>query len=1173
MRLPAGRLVFGSLAICLVTLLGGVAASAVSRSDVAYYDGFQDVTGLDATRSKNVTLDTLGGIRLVTNGAAQAAKWSSAADFTSPAPPLGPVIGFPTLDAASTPGSLTLHSSPLAFRRTQPGPILRPSAPLSPDGFGVGGMCVQRVENTYYLWYTGVPENEYSQSIYLATSADGLVWIKEPDPVLGKGEAGSFDSRQLGKPTVIYDPSNTAAPFRMWYAGEGDLGGSVGYATSMDGRVWTKAGEVFGPGKIGMADSYRVTHPCVLMDEGVYYMWYTADDSNNRRVAYATSTDGVTWERGGVVFDVGTGNFSEAAFAPAVVKLGTETPDDPRDDGFHMVFTGNKIVAGGDIQSKLINASSADGLTWAAGNIAFSAAGGDTAFDGYNVSQPAILHDPADAAHPYKMWYVGNNPDSNGNFHDRIGLAQQKQSSSVTQWEKVAGPAGDPYYGAHLTLGAQGAAFDSMMVADLRTVAKPASAGPGLYGFYTGTNAADFAQRIGVRATQDDGATWTEVNDGSALIGTGPADAFDAGGVACPAPVVNPAGGWWLLHTSFDAAGGSRIGLHTVSDDLQTVNRSATPALAPAGGFDAGGQADPCAVSDGDSLVVFYTGEDSAGVSSIGVGGSAVGDAAALVGSRQILAPTPGGYDDGGLRKPVARKLADGSWRLFYAAIGPDDVKRIAFATSSDGTTWVKQGLVMTPATAAYDFAEAGLEPASCDPIGSSGESLTFTGTDRFGWTRIGKAAASEPGYLDSGVATYELANPTARDWRRILWAPATAPAGADAQVWVSYYPTYSGDWSNPFPITNNTDLPFLLTVQSMRWQLRMTSTGAAVSPRLDDLTVSHAPVQFPTTGKIVTLPIGPPDGLYLLTWGDLTLTCDQPGGTAVTVEVEDDAGAQVIAPQVVTAGSMTLPLAGVAPIGGRLVAVCTLSGDGSATPKIKNLTATYTTTTTPATMTLAASRTLLTYGQTATLKGKLVSDPTPLVPDDGNAAPLAGQTVSIKKHRAGTVGYTDAGTAVTGADGSFSLSVKPTVITTYRAEWAGGSIDAVVYPPASAGARIQVKPKIALGVTRYNSRSGKYYRYRLGRTVYVRGTVSPKHAKLGDGVTAGKVTVTVYKYRSATRKWVKFKSSTRRLTTRSKYTWSWRRASRGSYRLRTTFAGDVDHAKGTSSYRYVKVF
>jgi hypothetical protein len=90
------------------------------------------------------------------------------------------------------------------------------------------------------------------------------------------------------------------------------------------------------------------------------------------RGRHATSTNGVAWTRAGVVFDVGTGHCSVGAFAPAVVRTAS---------GFHRIFTGNKIVSGTDIQSKLINVDSTDGFTWAAANIAFSASGSGTVFD------------------------------------------------------------------------------------------------------------------------------------------------------------------------------------------------------------------------------------------------------------------------------------------------------------------------------------------------------------------------------------------------------------------------------------------------------------------------------------------------------------------------------------------------------------------------------------------------------------------------------------------------------------------------------------------------------------------------------------------------------------------------------------------------------------------------
>ena len=235
-------------------------------------------------------------------------------------------------------------------------------------------------------------------------------------------------------------------------------------------------------------------------------------------------------------------------------------------------------------------------------------------------------------------------------------------------------------------------------------------------------------------------------------------------------------------------------------------------------------------------------------------------------------------------------------------------------------------------------------------------------------------------------------------------------------------------------------------------------------------------------------------------------------------------------------------------------------------------MTVTYTSTTTSSSLTLTAAKPLVLYRSATTLSGVLSSDPTPLVPDDGNSVPLDGQKVTIKKHVAGTTGYTLVDSRTTGTDGAFSLPVTPSANTTYRAEWAGDTIDTVTYPPASAAVTVQVKPKVTVGVAKYNSRSGKYYRYKFGRVVYAKGSVAPNHAKLGDGTT-GKVQVNVYKYKSTTRTWAKVKSVLRTLTTSSTCTWGWKPSARGTYRLQTAFRGDVDHVASLSVYRYVKVY
>ena len=64
-------------------------------------------------------------------------------------------------------------------------------------------------------------------------------------------------------------------------------------------------------------------------------MWYTGDDSSKKRVAYATSADGVTWAKGGKVIspeDPGvSANIAFGAFAPTVWKTAT---------GYSMLLTG-----------------------------------------------------------------------------------------------------------------------------------------------------------------------------------------------------------------------------------------------------------------------------------------------------------------------------------------------------------------------------------------------------------------------------------------------------------------------------------------------------------------------------------------------------------------------------------------------------------------------------------------------------------------------------------------------------------------------------------------------------------------------------------------------------------------------------------------------------------------
>ncbi len=99
----------------------------------------------------------------------------------------------------------------------------------------VNDPSVVYVGGTFYMYYTEAPTGENDQ-IHLATSGDGVTWIKQ-GVVLDVGAPGSWEPSRVGRPSVLYE----GGEFRMWYDGQiYGVARHVGYATSPDGSNWTK---------------------------------------------------------------------------------------------------------------------------------------------------------------------------------------------------------------------------------------------------------------------------------------------------------------------------------------------------------------------------------------------------------------------------------------------------------------------------------------------------------------------------------------------------------------------------------------------------------------------------------------------------------------------------------------------------------------------------------------------------------------------------------------------------------------------------------------------------------------------------------------------------------------------------------------------------------------------
>src|SRR5215211_7954454 len=259
-------------AVGLLALPG--TAWACSTDANAYFETFLDTTCLQ-TPLVNTELGALGGLRLTTNGTPTSTLWDTDTQFDGGVTHESvtfPAVGLSTLtrSGAGAAASLGLPATGLPLTRDNANPVLQPSAPVALDTDSVHAPSIIKVGSTYSMYYAATAEDGSGPAIFRVTSTDGKVWTRPVpnDPVLG-GTAGAFDEKGVYGPDVLYQPTDPAAHYKMYFSGLGEVFGEIGYATSTDGGTWTKR--------------------------------YTGDDSNKRRIAYATSPDGISWSKGGGV--------------------------------------------------------------------------------------------------------------------------------------------------------------------------------------------------------------------------------------------------------------------------------------------------------------------------------------------------------------------------------------------------------------------------------------------------------------------------------------------------------------------------------------------------------------------------------------------------------------------------------------------------------------------------------------------------------------------------------------------------------------------------------------------------------------------------------------------------------------------------------------------------------
>jgi beta-1,2-mannobiose phosphorylase / 1,2-beta-oligomannan phosphorylase len=164
----------------------------------------------------------------------------------------------------------------------------------SPVLGGSLGTCfdvsVLRDGETYRMWFSWRPR----RSIALAESTDGVTW-GEPAVVLGPNQASGWEE-DVNRPVVLKD----GGQYRMWYTGQAKGRSWIGYATSPDGKTWTRRSDrpVLSPEQPWEKVAVMCPHVLYDAEEQRYRMWYSGGEQYEpNAIGYATSADGRKWAK------------------------------------------------------------------------------------------------------------------------------------------------------------------------------------------------------------------------------------------------------------------------------------------------------------------------------------------------------------------------------------------------------------------------------------------------------------------------------------------------------------------------------------------------------------------------------------------------------------------------------------------------------------------------------------------------------------------------------------------------------------------------------------------------------------------------------------------------------------------------------------------------------------
>lgn len=181
------------------------------------------------------------------------------------------------------------------WKRDTDGPVLSLGPKGAWDAQHIMGPCVIYENGVYRMYYTGASENVSGRmhKLGLAESTDGVHFTRHPaSPLLSLAQKET----QLLTPAILRNPDGTPhreeGKLRMWLTARSKapvegLTHRLVEATSEDGIAWD-----LNPAS-QLDHAYAAS---VIIEEGVYRMWYTDVEHEGWPIRTATSRNGRVWD-------------------------------------------------------------------------------------------------------------------------------------------------------------------------------------------------------------------------------------------------------------------------------------------------------------------------------------------------------------------------------------------------------------------------------------------------------------------------------------------------------------------------------------------------------------------------------------------------------------------------------------------------------------------------------------------------------------------------------------------------------------------------------------------------------------------------------------------------------------------------------------------------------------